>query len=145
MVQDECVRLADEAGALRVVGYLYDAEVPKAVAGVRLIFDHGDWVVTVDEDDDTIELAETTDKVLDRWQIAEASSFFPWAAAIGKTVRWAWTLENQQGYLDALQLELASTSRGGSVGIQLVAMASHLAVHAVIPIETPYLAPPTAS
>ena len=85
MVQDECVRLADEAGALRVVGYLYDAEVPKAVAGVRLIFDHGDWVVTVDEDDDTIELAETTDKVLDRWQIAEASSFFPWAAAIGKT------------------------------------------------------------
>src|SRR6266540_3026010 len=116
MVQDECVRLAYEAGVLRVVGYLYD----------------------------TVDLMETTDKILESWRIADASSFFPWAAAVGKTVRWAWTLENQQGYLDALQLELADTKRGGFVGIQLVAMASHLVVHSVLPVETPYLAPPTA-
>jgi hypothetical protein len=139
MVGDECARIADEAGSLRRVQYLFEPTVPKLITAVRLGFTGGDWVVEVNEQNDTVELNPAADEAVARWCTAEASGQFPWAAAIGKNIAWAWTLENHHGYLDGLQLEFTDPVRGGDVAIQLVCEASALEVKAVISLETPYL------
>jgi hypothetical protein len=57
------------------------------VNGIRLLFWGGDWIITVNGDDDTIELEPTAGQTLEAGSIIDASSLFPWAAALGKTVR----------------------------------------------------------
>ena len=130
--------MADE-GVLRRVEYLYDPVTPKAIDAVRLRYEAGDWLVTVG-DESEIELRPTDpDGMLEEWRAVEATTFSPWAAAVGKHVRWAWVLENQQGYEDGLQLGFFEPEHGGSVDIQLIALNTELRVHSVLAHETPFL------
>ncbi|WP_412541348.1 DUF6334 family protein [Longispora sp. K20-0274] len=141
-IQAQCEKLAEIDGALRVAAYFFDPEAPKEITGIRLMFEQGDWTVSVDPDDDSVLLYETTDTDFTKWKVADASTYFPWAAAVGKNIRWVWTLENQNGYVDGLQFELFDRARGGVVSIQVVGVNSRLDVRAVLPVETPFLRAP---
>lgn len=141
MIEEEYVRLAEEGGDLRAAAYFYYPDSPKEILAVRLMLTNGDWMLAVDPDDDTLTLQTTPDDVFEEWKVFDASTYFPWAAALGKHVRWAWLMENQRGYTDGLQLEFADVERGGTVEVQLYAMASTVKVRSVIPLEAPYMTP----
>ena len=44
----------------------------------------------------------------------------PWKEAVGKPLLWTWLMTNQQGYLDGVQFEFASSVEKASVVIQLI-------------------------
>ena|ERR1700754_2871784 len=138
-VPDVCTDMVERGGILRLVGYLYDPESPKDIFGVRLLFEGGDWLVTVVSEDDTVAAAPTTDADLAGWSIGDVSTYFPWAAAVGKRPIWVWSMENNRGYLDAIQWEFGDTVNGGSLTVQVLAIASRLDINSVLTVETPYL------
>jgi hypothetical protein len=138
MSEAELERMNEEGGDLQVVSYLYEPESPKEISAIRLGFIGGEWLVQVNEADSTLEVGPPS-AVVETYKSVNVSTYFPWAAALGKHVRWAWWMENQRGYEDALQLEFADTERGGLVRIQLLAVNVAIQVNLVTPLETPYL------
>ncbi|GIJ45953.1 hypothetical protein Val02_28390 [Virgisporangium aliadipatigenens] len=141
---DDITDLTVDAGPLQYVGYHVDPAFPRDVAGIRLRFAHGAWLVGVDSDDDTVTLQKVEGTAPAGATVVDAGGLLPWAAALGKHVQWRWVLENQQGYTDALQIEFTDRVRVGSVTIQVLAIGSALRVHAVLPVETPLLVRPPA-
>ncbi|MEV6345183.1 DUF6334 family protein [Actinoplanes sp. NPDC051851] len=138
-IQETFTAMTEQGGPLRAVTYLYDPELPREIIAIRLGFDGGDWLVSVDPDDDTIAVGVTTADGLSDLHTADASTLTPWAGALGKGCRWAWVVENQQGYLDALQWEFTGAANGSAVTVQVLAISSQLRVRTVLPVETPYL------
>ncbi|WP_433727434.1 DUF6334 family protein [Nocardia sp. CA-129566] len=67
----------------------------------------------------------------------DAAALAPWRDAIGRAVRWVWSLENQKGYPDAIQF--ADISGGGAATIQILTIASRLNIQQVRTIENPPL------
>ncbi|MFC5571604.1 DUF6334 family protein [Lysobacter yangpyeongensis] len=57
---------------------------------------------------------------------AHASAPFAWSRCIGKRLRWAWLLTNQQGYTDGVRLEFGDPDVSESVVVELVVAASSL-------------------
>ena len=138
MSEAEYERMNEEGGDLQVVSYLYEPESPKDISAIRLGFTGGEWLIQVNDDDSTLQVGPPS-AVVETYKSTNVSTYFPWAAAVGKHVRWVWGMVNQRGYEDAVQLEFADTERGGFVRIQLIAMNVEIQVNLVTPLETPYL------
>jgi hypothetical protein len=62
----------------------------------------------------------------------DASSASPWRGAIGKPLYAAWTLENHNGYADALQLDFRPTAREEPRAIQLHGAGSTVRIAVVV-------------
>ncbi|GAA4981002.1 hypothetical protein [Actinopolymorpha pittospori] len=143
MIRDELERIVDEAGALRAVGYFFDPDRPTEIAAVRLMFVDGDWLVSLNRSDATVELTQTSDDVFDRWRLANVSGLAPWADAIGRTALWTRLVEDQLGAPDAVQFEFVGVpgeSSGESLLIQLMTTDIALVVQVVSTLPTPDLA-----
>ncbi len=124
--------MANDSGLLREVEYFYDEDLPSDISAIKLIFQHHTYVVVVVKDDDSLELVE--DPTAENWANPGLQSFtvshqLPWRMAKGRMVRWAWTLVNQQGYLDGLQFEFANHLSQSPLVVQLTAMASRIEVN----------------
>jgi hypothetical protein len=87
--------------------------------------------VVIAEPDDSLRLADaswTPDADLSPIIVSDQE---PWRGALGKPLMWSWSMTNQQGYRDALQLELAQDVDDPPVLIQLVALGSEIKVRSV--------------
>ena len=131
--------IAEQGGRLRDATYHFDADLPRDILRIDLEFEHGRWSVLVHEDDDTVRLVETAAIGDSDLRTVDAAALAPWRDAIGRAVRWVWSLENQQGYPDAIQFEFADVSGGGAVTIQILSIASRLNIQQVRSTETPPL------
>ncbi|MEU0505827.1 DUF6334 family protein [Nocardia sp. NPDC005998] len=131
--------IAEQGGRLRAATYHFDPDLPRDILRIDLEFEHGRWSVLVHEDDDTVRLVETAAIDDSGLRTVDAAALAPWHDAIGRAVRWVWSLENQQGYPDAIQFEFADISGGGAATIQILAIASRLNIQQVRSIETPPL------
>jgi hypothetical protein len=85
----------------------------------ELRFHSGVLLVAVNEADDTVRLGRDRSTLSTR---IDVSTWEPWNRVIGYPAIWAWELQNQQGYLDALQIEFSLNP--GFATIQLVCEAS---------------------
>jgi hypothetical protein len=115
-----------ESGQLLEVECLYHTDLPNDIGLIKLAFQQGTYFVVAKEDD-SLEL--TRDATSIDFEGIKVSSEFPWHSAIGKHVRWVWTMVNQQGYLDGLQFEFANNITQEPIVIQLIAMASGIDIH----------------
>ncbi len=96
--------------------------------------------VVIAEPDDSLRLADaswTPDPDLSPIIVGDQE---PWSRALGKPLMWSWTMTNQQGYRDALQLELAQDVDDPPVLIQLLALGSEIKVRTV---AADFIPPPT--
>jgi hypothetical protein len=64
----------------------------------------------------------------------DVSSASPWRGTIGRPLYAAWTLENHNGYADALQLDFRATVREEPRTIQLYGAGS--TIHIAVMVET---------
>lgn len=85
-----------------------------------LIFEHATLTLRAVGEDDTIEITEGSRPSWPNEHRADISRNFPWSTLIGKELRWAWSLTNNRGYPDALQLELAPPGEDGQSRVRLL-------------------------
>lgn len=91
---------------------------------VELRFSESVVCVGVNEDLDTIVLAELVPQVPETIITQEMTAHAPWNKALGLPVLWAWTMRNHQGYEDGLQLEFADREQGFGPTVQMIGLAS---------------------
>jgi hypothetical protein len=120
-----------ELGRLvRVDRWLFDSDEAGHdwLVAIEFVFEKGAIVVEAVPDDDTVSVHVATD-ALTYWE-GESVRVTADHAAIGMGVRWAWSLTNQQGYVDGFQVEL--TSDRERVRLQFVTVASRLVIFDVL-------------
>lgn len=122
---------------LRVQG-VYWVDPPHQDMLVAICFEYDQWpIVAWAAEDDTIHIEESsvyrrpTGVVL-----RDLSSIPPWKDAVGKPLLWSWSMTNQQGYRDGLQLHFANTADEMGVEIQLLVVASEISVRIISAIES---------
>jgi len=91
-------------------------------------FEHGSVTVTADGETDSLTVGETSGTWLD---VADLSGRPPWAEAIGCGILWLWLIENQNGYVDGVQIEFADGT-GKHVTVQLMCLASALSASRIV-------------
>ena len=126
--QSARVAMCERAGRLVAVRHGCYPELPDTVAAVVLSFESGEWLVAVCSDDDTVELQELSVSRHREFDYRDPAEGSAWGPALGKSVLWAWTLENQQGYVDGVQF---SFGEGGHevCQVQLLAIGSSWRIH----------------
>jgi hypothetical protein len=124
---DLLLKLMD-AGALSSVDKLVDPELPSAAEVYVLRFEQLTLTICVNPDDDTVVLVEG-ERIAPSQMKGEAEAI--WSNAVGRPLRWAWLLTNQQGYGDGVQLDFARPEEARGVCLQLLAVASALKLQKV--------------
>jgi hypothetical protein len=120
--QQEVLRAAVyEFGAVRAVRT--DTQDPQCLSVVQFVFDHGVLNVEAVAGDDTI--LATAQRAANP-QYYDVTAARPWASTVGGRPLWIWTLTNQQGYTDGLQLLVHAD--GQDVAVQLIVMAGALRI-----------------
>lgn len=122
MFQAECAAMCHEGGRLTRVRYGTHAELA-APSAIVLDFEGGSWALTVNEDDDTVEIAEAKHGLPEELRFHAPPAGSPWAGALGTSAQWIRVLRNQQGCDDGVQFCFASGGRE-MCRIQLTAAAS---------------------
>ena len=125
---DLLATMVHDAGALRDVARLTHADLPDEAEGYVLTFEHAVYTARVNLDDDSLELTAGAPLLDDGYSLTACATRAPWPRALGHRLRWAWLLTNQQGYRDALQLELADPDDPTATCVQLLAGASRIAL-----------------
>ncbi len=120
--------ITDESGQLVEVESFYYTDLPTDIGLIKLAFQQNSFFVVVKEDD-SLELTDKVTFTENDFKRINMSDKLPWQAAIGKQIRWIWTMVNQQGYLDGLQFEFANNINQKPVVIQLIAVASGIKVY----------------
>jgi hypothetical protein len=122
-----------ESGKFVDVEYFFHPNLPTEIGAIKLWFQKGIFFVVAKSDDSL----ECTDKNIESdlkkegFKSTHSSHDMPWQPAIGRHIRWIWTLMNQQDYLDGLQFEFADNVSQKSVIIQLIAIASRIDIKTV--------------
>lgn len=115
----DLLRKLVDAGVLSSVDKLMDPELPLAAEAYVLRFEQLTITIGVNPDDDTVVIVEGE-------RVGPSQTKTPvepiWANAVGRPLRWAWLLTNQQGYRDGVQLEWAHPEEARGVCLQLVAV-----------------------
>jgi len=135
--------MVDESGQLMAVECFYYIDLPTEIGFIKLAFEQNNYFVVATEEDSL----EVTDNVAslfeaDEFKRVDLSHRSPWQSAIGKPVRWIWTMVNQQGYLDGLQFEFANDITQKPVVLQLIAMASGINIYKRISLSQPKIKKP---
>jgi hypothetical protein len=67
--------------------------------------------------------------------LIESTHSAPWSACLGLGLRWAWSLTNQQGYLDGVRLEFGDPNRPFGLIVELTVAASAIQMFVATPAE----------
>lgn len=125
-------RIVEEFGPL--LGVIGSSEFSPLEQGSRsfdeisLQFKGGEVTITANAEDDSIQLREGGPEFPATFDLSGNS---PWLSTIGSGVIWVWTLENQQGYVDGIQLEF--NKDGVQADVQFICEASALSVRLFLP------------
>jgi hypothetical protein len=96
------------------------------LASLALGFEHGAVLVSAAGEDDTIAI-----RLIASAFGEDVSQEMPWRYAVGRALVWLWSLKNQQGYEDGLQLEFGGVRSEGQpqhLCVQLMVAASGLQI-----------------
>ncbi|MGI8591400.1 MAG: DUF6334 family protein [Nakamurella sp.] len=107
-----------------------DPAFPARFDQYEFAFEHGYLTVSAAADDDTVRL--TTGRMTLPYAVQLTDSA-PWSAAVGSGVMWIWTLQNQNGYQDGVQVQFGWSS--GNVTAQLMCMASGVITSRVLELD----------
>lgn len=111
-----------------VVGYFEgfdDGNLEHVLCSIGFVFEKTAFYVVAQEDDSFT--LHPSDRCIDQeWIPVSFIKRRPWSLAIGKPIFWSWTLYNQQGYFDGIQLVFADNSESRSIAIQLIALGSEI-------------------
>jgi hypothetical protein len=130
----ELVRKAvDTFGRLTAVHAGSDAPGEGPASPIRFeeytfTFEHGSITATAEGETDSLTVGENSGTWLD---VADLSGRPPWSDAIGCGILWLWLLENQNGYVDGVQIEFADGA-GKNVTVQLMCWASALSASRIV-------------
>lgn len=114
-------RLCYDAGPLIAVEHAYYSDDDaRFVSAIRLQFESLAAVLRALPDDDTITAFEGDLLTEPGEKIIETTNSSVWAEHVGKTIVWAWSLTNQQGYEDGVRLEF----QPGNNGVEMLVVAS---------------------
>lgn len=119
------LKFIDDGDAIKSIEVLR-AENSRDIVNVKLVFHASILFVGVNADDDTIVLSVKPPATSpgENWEAATSLL----ARAIGKRVRWCWRMQNNQGYGDGIQFEFCADPGDSDVLIQIIAIASKLAL-----------------
>jgi hypothetical protein len=84
-------------------------------------------------DDDTLQVSSAMNNKDYIELISDYSS--PLLRAIGQPLRWVWTMTNNNGYFDGIQMEFAESAKSDANIIQLQVIASRIEYRLVTPID----------
>ena len=120
---DALAELCDAGRLLGVTHVTFEGD-PMFVTAVALRFESLTALFEAVSEDDTLAVRigappEATG--------VDASAAPPWAECVGRAVRWAWRMTNQQGYTDGARLEFAGTGHA-SATVECVVAASAVRV-----------------
>jgi len=138
---DVLQRAHDEDARLRgVVAHTWPSPVVH-VGALSLTFDSG-VVVLIAEADASLTISDPAGWQPDPGLVPISLDVKePWNLALGKPLLWTWSMTNQFGYRDGLQLEFAEDVTDTSVVIQLIVMASTIMQRWVDEEFEPFTAP----
>lgn len=119
--------VSELSGLLRTVKYGVHRDLPTVISAVLLEFEAVSWLFTVSADDDTVRISKPGAGIDDSLTFSDPPAGSGWEPAIGAAVPWIWILENQQGYVDGVQIRFARDG-AEAVTVQLLAGASHWSV-----------------
>ena len=125
--------IAYENGKFVDAESFFHPDLPTEIGVIKLCFQKGIFFV-VAQNDDSLELTDRNienDLKKEGFKSIRLSNDMPWQSAIGRHIRWLWTLMNQQGYIDGLQFEFADNVSQEAVIIQLIAIASRIDIKTV--------------
>lgn len=127
--------MAYETGELKEVKYLFWMECPHRPEAVVLSFRNRVLTIQAIVDDDTIAITSEQQTISDEQKFVSVTQGAPWSIAIGRAIRWVWTLKNQQEYPDGVQLSFANPDSEEEVIIQLGTVASFLNIYSVKEVQ----------
>jgi len=122
-------RIHDQRLRLRqVTAHVRESAPVPYIRALSLVFDAVSIVLVAEEDDSLSIASEYADPELSPVSLGAEK---PWSRALGKPLLWSWSMTNQQGYRDGLQLELANNVDDPSVVIQILVEASNIKVRQI--------------
>jgi hypothetical protein len=125
--------LCETAGKLREVRYsLYDAgpEGRDWIVAVEMRFESRVASIYAESELDTISVRLGDVKVDEDCYLEVASKAAPWIDAVGRSLRWIWLLQNQEGYEDGVRFEFAPSTEGQeALEVTLLAIASGVRIY----------------
>jgi len=107
----------------------YEDLGPRLVSRVFLTFAESRYL-SFAVDDDTDEVIVSCDSP--SRSAEDVSTTSPWAGVVNKPLYAAWSLKNNNDYLDAFQLDFCSTAAEESRIVQLCGMASTLRIFVLV-------------
>jgi hypothetical protein len=128
--------ITEDSGRLINVEYTADKETKKIINSVIFSFEKIVFTAyAVDEDDSVLITTERMKIDINDCKFS-ANTLYPWSKAVGLSIRWLWTLINQQGYPDGVQIEFAKDIYDTApVGIQLIVSNSEIHLYEIRPLD----------
>jgi hypothetical protein len=109
-----------------VYGQYLSLNGPPDLIALRLEFGDQSVLLTAMEDDSLKVSANQALEIFADHTVRQLTHISPWKDAVSRPLMWAWTMVNQQGYFDGIQLEFAESSEEEATRIQLLVIASSL-------------------
>jgi Family of unknown function (DUF6334) len=128
-VNSRLVELTRRRARLIGVDLFADPVLNPETGAATLAFDFGTLHAQVNVDDDTFIWRDRIPSDMPKLATSRASDV--WSEALGKMLIWPYEMENQNGYLDALQFEFNSPALDAETIIQVRVAASVLRFYRV--------------
>jgi hypothetical protein len=118
-----------------VSGYFFvDETNRKMLVAVRLRFER-EVVVLTANDDDSIGVFDASWKCSEEGvDLHDLSDLRPWNCVVDKPLLWSWTLTNQQGYFDGVQLQFGTSTCDAHAPLQLMVVAGEFKISVASPL-----------
>ena len=130
---DSLVKVSEEAGPLVGVEYSLFENDPRFIKNIALRFGSVSAVFRAVEADDTLMVSLGPLIPGDDETLFDATDAAPWSACVGLSIRWAWSLTNQQGYSDGARLEFGDPVKSSSSVVEMIVIASALKIFVAVP------------
>jgi len=113
------------------VGCLYHKDIPEEPRVIHFERPASSFFVVADPSDDSIDVSMTSPSGIVDMVFRDCSSEEPWSSILGAKPGWMWTLTNQQGYVDGIQIDLHDGEGRFVRRLQMMVGASTISVTAL--------------
>src|SRR5689334_22529702 len=132
---NELAAIHGKGGSLLGVKYCLFERDPSFVTAVGLQFEKLSAVFRAVADNDTVAVNIGPLQDENGETLIDAGSSEPWSTCIGRNLRWAWQLTNQQGYVDGVRLEFRGAGESSNPVVELIVIASAMKMFVASPLK----------